>query len=68
MRGSEGEVPWVIPGIDSNVIGCDRFGCISLKLFDKVVRYGAGCLNPGYEAENETPPNTPYATTTTAFE
>ncbi|WP_424099211.1 hypothetical protein [Moorena producens] len=22
-------------------------GCISFLLFDKVVRYGAGCLNPG---------------------
>ncbi|AOX01423.1 hypothetical protein BJP34_20020 [Moorena producens PAL-8-15-08-1] len=28
-------------------------GCISFLLFDKVVRYGAGCLNPGYEAESD---------------
>ncbi len=37
-------------------------GCISFLFFDKVVRYGASCLNPGYEAENEAPPNAPYAT------
>ncbi|NEQ88573.1 MAG: hypothetical protein F6K26_54285 [Moorea sp. SIO2I5] len=30
----------------------------SLLLFDPVVRYGAGCANPGYEAENENPPLT----------
>ncbi|EGJ31345.1 MULTISPECIES: hypothetical protein [Moorena] len=32
--------------------------CISLKLFDPVVRYGQQ-PNPGYEAENEEPPNAP---------
>ncbi|EGJ33836.1 hypothetical protein LYNGBM3L_21980 [Moorena producens 3L] len=31
------------------------FGCISSKLFDTVVRYGAVPPNPGYEAENEAP-------------
>ncbi|NEQ87081.1 MAG: hypothetical protein F6K26_45740 [Moorea sp. SIO2I5] len=38
-------------------------GCISYLLFDPVVRYGTGCANTGYEAENqgEPVPNAPYA-------
>ncbi|NEP50501.1 MAG: hypothetical protein F6K65_17475 [Moorea sp. SIO3C2] len=34
-------------------------GCISFLLFDTVVRYGAACPNPDYEAKNEGPPNAP---------
>ncbi|WP_149031056.1 hypothetical protein [Moorena producens] len=34
-------------------------GCISFLLFDTVVRYGAACPNPDYEAKNEGPPEAP---------
>ncbi|NEO47364.1 MAG: hypothetical protein F6J98_13970 [Moorea sp. SIO4G2] len=39
-------------------------GCICFLLFDPMVRYGAGCLNTGFEAENqgEPAPNAPYWT------
>ncbi|WP_149031161.1 hypothetical protein [Moorena producens] len=39
-------------------------GCICFLLFDPMVRYGAGYLNTGLEAENEgePAPNAPYAT------
>ncbi|AOX02555.1 hypothetical protein BJP34_26705 [Moorena producens PAL-8-15-08-1] len=44
-----------------------RGGCISLKLFDSVVRYGVGYFNGGEEVENqgEPTPNAPYAKFTT---
>ncbi|NEQ08096.1 MAG: hypothetical protein F6K37_19725 [Moorea sp. SIO4E2] len=35
------------------------YGYISFLLFDTVVRYGQQ-HNPGYEAENDRPPNAPY--------
>ncbi|EGJ31204.1 hypothetical protein LYNGBM3L_42190 [Moorena producens 3L] len=41
----------------------DWKGCISLKLFDSVVRYGADYPSAGYEAKNKgkSAPNAPYA-------
>ncbi|NEO36237.1 MAG: hypothetical protein F6J90_07845 [Moorea sp. SIOASIH] len=43
-------------------IGWKVLGCISLLLFDLVVRYGAGYLNTDYEVEHEgkPAPNAPY--------